>query len=608
MVNGHRTPSLLQLQTFCRLKGFTRDFGALFKTSRSPQSHTNVLRPLKNQMSSPSEMETYLKAMRRDGVTQNWDVVVTYDEDSINKLLRERYDEPDTGLSTKVEPSFVTTDRDDIEYTQYYSLDLGPPLIQFQDTPNEPTCDLTMPIVSGRIWSVDTDTGKEHPTTELEGGIYSITITKISLGTISGETEAGDIKHGNDIVEFPLDKVSDEQIVINIPASGDLDYRITYPDDMPEKDIPWAMRQENLLVALRTYFPGTVKAIHYALAGVSNEPPTSGVVDLIPHAFRIVTYKDSDGDSAKSYLSVLIQTRGSTAEGNTKQLQSSWNAEWAAANINPVPVGKSASIILNNGFFITSFITPTLKGSGQIIDVVPKALGSDDSGLQIECTWNKSVKIDSRHFEDDDVTFNDKLTKADVPALEYNPNDSKGLPLRIKFGQEKGLNEPATISLEWKYSFHQTWSGVMSHLEVGRGGMVVTVHNNVKGGFTATFTLKKIFDIKSLTQEDLKISIDFSKDDWTVETKPDEGGSFWENFGAAFGGTAKVGFLPDFIKDSAIEGIGFNFDFGTLRFFSVTNVFLPGRKVIDVDDKTGLRIPRDLVIVGDVVPSTSPPA
>jgi hypothetical protein len=63
------------------------------------------------------------------------------------------------------------------------------------------------------------------------------------------------------------------------------------------------------------------------------------------------------------------------------------------------------------------------------------------------------------------------------------------------------------------------------------------------------------------------------QDDWKVETKPDEGGSFWENFGAAFGGTAKVGFLPDFIKDSAIEGIGFNFDFGTLRFFSVTNVF-----------------------------------
>jgi hypothetical protein len=51
----------------------------------------------------------------------------------------------------------------------------------------------------------------------------------------------------------------------------------------------------------------------------------------------------------------------------------------------------------------------------------------------------------------------------------------------------------------------------MSRLEVGRGGMVVTVHNNVKGGFTATFTLNKTFDIKSLTQEDLKISMDFGK-------------------------------------------------------------------------------------------------
>ncbi|KAF5366540.1 hypothetical protein D9758_008962 [Tetrapyrgos nigripes] len=567
-------------------------------------------------MSTSSEMETYLKALRRDGITQNWDVVVTYDEASINDLLLQRYNEPNTGLSTKVEPSFVTTDRDDIEYTQYYSLDLGPPLIQFQDTPNEPTCDLTMPILSGRIWRVDTADGKVHPTTELKGGIYSIIIAKISLGTISGETEAGDIKHGNDIVEFPLDKISDEQIVINFPASGTLDYRITYPSDMPGNDIPWAMHENNLLVALCTYFPATVKAIHYALAGINNQPPASGVVDLIPHTFRIVTYKDNDTNPAKSYLSVLIQTRGSTVRGNTKQLQSSWNAQWVAANVNPVPVGKSASIIINNAFFVTSFITPTLKGSNQITDVVPEALKPDESGLQVKCTWNKSVKTDSKHFKDkiNDPYDEPKLTKVDVPALDYNPNDPRGLPLRITFGQAQGLDKPATILLEWKYSFHQTWTGVMScHVVLNaddwRGDERVMPKNTpVKGGFTATFTLNKVFDIKPLTQEDLNVSIDFNKDDWKVEVKPDEAGNLRQRLGATFGGTEQVGYLPNFIKDSAIEGIGFNFNFGTLRFFSITNVFLPGRKVIDVDHKTGLRIPRDLIIVGNVVPSTSPSA
>ncbi|KAK7468325.1 hypothetical protein VKT23_002840 [Stygiomarasmius scandens] len=566
-------------------------------------------------MTTTAEMETYLNAMRRDGITQNWDAVVTYDEVSINNLLLERYKEPNTGLSTKVEPSFQTSDRDGVDYTQYYSFDLGPPLIQFQDTPNEPTCNLTMPIVSGRIWSVDTADGKVHPTTELQGGVYSITINKISLGTISGETEAGNIKHGNDIVEFPLDKVSDEQIVINFPASGDLDFHVTYPDSLPEKDIPWAMRENNLLVALRTYFPATVNAIHYALAGINNQPPTSGVLDLIPRAFRIVTYKDTSASqtNVKSYLSVLIQTRGSTVEGNTKELQSSWNAQWATANINPVPTGKSASIILDNAFFITSFITPNLKNSNQITDVVAEPLGADESGLRVKCTWNSSVKLPSKHFEDEDnIPFgslgDQKLTKADVPAFDLNPNDPQGLPLRITFGQAKGLDQPATISLEWKYSYHQNWSGVMSHKSVGRGGMVWQVDDNVSGGFTATFTLNKVFDIKSLTQEDLRISIDFGKDDWKVETHPDESGDAWNKFLAAFGGSEKVGFLPDFIKDNAIEGIGFTFNFDTLRFFSITNVFLPGRKVIDIDDKTGLRIPRDLVIVGNVVASTSPPS
>ena len=107
--------------------------------------------------------------------------------------------------------------------------------------------------------------------------------------------------------------------------------------------------------------------------------------------------------------------------------------------------------------------------------------------------------------------------------------------------------------------------------------------------------------------------------------KPDDSGPWWQIFGAAFGGTAQVGFLPDFVKDSAVEGIGFTFKFDKLRFFSITNVLrefvlynsgstfpdlcasfkiVPGRKVIDVDVQTGLRIPRDVVIVGDVVQST----
>ena len=54
--------------------------------------------------------------------------------------------------------------------------------------------------------------------------------------------------------------------------------------------------------------------------------------------------------------------------------------------------------------------------------------------------------------------------------------------------------------------------------------------------------------------------------------KPDDSGPWWQIFGAAFGGTAQVGFLPDFVKDSAVEGIGFTFKFDKLRFFSITNV------------------------------------
>ena len=52
----------------------------------------------------------------------------------------------------------------------------------------------------------------------------------------------------------------------------------------------------------------------------------------------------------------------------------------------------------------------------------------------------------------------------------------------------------------------------MSHKQAaGHGLGVVTVEDPVKGGFTATFTLKKEFSITDLTQEDLSISIGFNK-------------------------------------------------------------------------------------------------
>lgn len=52
----------------------------------------------------------------------------------------------------------------------------------------------------------------------------------------------------------------------------------------------------------------------------------------------------------------------------------------------------------------------------------------------------------------------------------------------------------------------------MSHRQAaGHGIGVVTINDPVKGGFTATFTLNKVFDITDLTQEDLGITIGFNK-------------------------------------------------------------------------------------------------
>ena len=372
-------------------------------------------------------LEDYLRGMHGNSVTCNWDVAVSYDQDKINALLAERFSQPGSGMTTEVDIQDKVEDRHG-EYYQNYHFNLGPPLIQFQKNSSFPTCSLETIIVSGSIWESELDDPdtKENEQ-ELAIDTYTITISNINLAALDGD--ANHVGGGDDTITFPANDESDCFIVIDIPTSGEqLYFSVNYPDDFVP---PYAMRRESLVTALQYYFKKNIDSLAYTLAQINNHKPTSGTLDLVPQAFRFVTY---DVDDSLSFLTILVQTKGSSSPGNTKDVQAEWISNWSTtAKVPPVPSDQSASIIINNSFFLQSFIKPGLSEATSVAEItIPSSNAT--GGIAAECQWPKKATEDkhySKGYSGDFMTWPLEYTwsELNVPSVEYNPNNGKLLTL-----------------------------------------------------------------------------------------------------------------------------------------------------------------------------------
>ncbi|KAJ3832648.1 hypothetical protein F5878DRAFT_702971 [Lentinula raphanica] len=356
-------------------------------------------------------------------------------------------------------------------------------------------------------------------------------------------------------------------IVISLSTftSGEqLNFSVDYPSGY---EPPYAMKTENLLTALRDFFKSNVNRVAYTLAQINNYKPTTGVLDLVPQAFCFVTYDVADSDL--SFLTLLIQLEAVLVLVTS-----------GTSNLNGSRTGLILPALLQ---FLASFIKPGLRQASSIAEIT---IPTSDrvGGLAAQCHWPSQTRGE-RNYRNHSISDNFthwplqyKWCKMKVPAVTYNPNNSK--PLKLTFSQSS-IKEP--------------------------GGPIQWMPSTKKfdGSFNTTYTLNKTIELTNLTDEDLSINIGAEPHDWKTVAVPDEGDGFWGQIGQIFGGSHNPGDIPSFVRDTTMGGISFSFSFGKLRFFSVTNVLLPGEKVIDVNIQNGLGMPRDCVIVGNVVQSRS---
>lgn len=137
---------------------------------------------------------------------------------------------------------------------------------------------------------------------------------------------------------------------------------------------------------------------------------------------------------------------------------------------------------------------------------------------------------------------------------------------------QNGNDKPATLAINWSYSYRNTWSGTIWYLkQVPK--LVVTIKEGQNGAFKLTYSLSKTVDLTTVNNESLKVSLDVKKDSWKATQEAEQvDDSVWEMFKSIFTGTEKVGSVPDYVKENTIDNIDFSFDFGALRFFTLTNI------------------------------------
>jgi len=159
--------------------------------------------------------------------------------------------------------------------------------------------------------------------------------------------------------------------------------------------------------------------------------------------------------------------------------------------------------------------------------------------------------------------------------------DKDAVGLYMTLGQSGG----STAHLDW--TFHYTTGWGMTVIGAGAGG-------NFYGDVKITNTLNKDKTIDSNSDLPIyKVALDlsFTKSDWDIPKGEAIGG------GGFFGGST---WAPSFAPNAQPDLPSFNFNLFDFNFFLTTNLLLPTSDVIKFDVTPGIRMPRDLYIVGHV--------
>ncbi|KZT19027.1 hypothetical protein NEOLEDRAFT_1183729 [Neolentinus lepideus HHB14362 ss-1] len=505
--------------------------------------------------------------------TDGWDVVVSYSLDKLDALLKTLWKN-----DPKFSQSFVFTtevpgwDDDDTYYIDW-TVKLESPSLQFTQKGN---ATLVMPI-SGS--SVKRKNGKTKPGDDVPAG-YSLHLTTPLLAVKA--SEEGKITKEADkgvVLGFDNDPKAKLHIVFKFAVKGWDDAICTIDWDGSGTEPATNFKDKGVKDKIVDYLHSNLSAVKYALAVVT-PAQMQDTVQLTPvtMTFTVVTQPTAnEGDGGPSCLSVYMRTKGGYQDGHAHPVFRV-KSVYDTVETYPIPYGHSSSIIIRHKLFYEKFLEKELqsivdsKGTKAFASVSNITQGSD-SGFQVRMCLNKDYIIHSLQDHHDSkegspwrIFYKDVLS-----TFDYSP-----LTMTISGSQANwSLSFPGEKEIKWEHDYRDKWQD-----------------ERTEYGFVEySLSFSSSGNLLSTNQKQISAVIDVPASAWKATSYARQPGLLDP-------------FSPDYpgIVKGAIESLAYPAFRGTLRldFFATTNVFAPGKSIIDIHTGIGIKTPHDVLLVGDV--------
>ncbi|KAF5560917.1 hypothetical protein FPHYL_6386 [Fusarium phyllophilum] len=519
----------------------------------------------------------------RMSFTMGWDVIATYSEEQINKLLSTRHQT--AGNNMLQELAFEVEEYDQREeeyYTVHFRVKFGAPLLQFDSKATaSPMCSLTMPIVSGT-----TQVEGSKKIRDIEAG-WSLTLNNIPLATAAGEMSAEGSINGNpevipgtDAVHFPYGQEQTQHVVLGFdldksklvvtvkgPGNGDMDKK-------------HAANQSRFQDAFKEFFVGKPadnkpRSLSYSIASVNNKVNPDNA-DLTPSKFQFATYFSENDKQAPGMISIFIEVSGGPKQGQTGALQERWKTQWHDNKTSPVPSPFTASLIISSVLFKTLILRKGFERSKWSLE---DRTAADDAFNKLQCTSQQWWSVPEQNYP---------YGISNIFHLDGFALDLKDWPMMMEIRQED-VNSLPTFYAFWQMKANVHWENTYQVLGIG------SRVSGSSGDINVIYTLcdekdhskyRKLDVNISVTDEAFSLGLNLDMKAMRMDQREENGIDYdiWAK------GMAGLWTKAPNVSISAF-GIGF------LR---TTNLLMPGKNVIDFNEEIGLRAPKDLVLVGDV--------
>ncbi|KAG9251649.1 uncharacterized protein F5Z01DRAFT_692057 [Emericellopsis atlantica] len=561
-----------------------------------------------------------------DGYTLGWDIVVTYSEKEINDILRRKWEkarqDSNRNMLTTIEVHQSSYDDETGMYRySWRTMELGPPRVEFGGT-TEPSVNLVLPVENiyyQKSNKEKTKIGERKKQLDVPNP-FDVRLSGIRLGSVVGKYDAimqpkqeGKVANADTLsvpvlssqktVVFredntkPTDKdFENAWVVLDFPM-GETALKVDVSCNVQKKSdddevYELAYAQTNIFRGVaNSYFKDgsdKIDILEYAMATIKNIPEYNGAVtaDLTPVSFRFATFKTDLQEGAA--LSLFIQTLSGSNSGTQMDLQGRWIGSWTKHGISPLPAGYTASILINPHLAYEAMLKPGLEKNGEF--TVESIMANKEGGISFSARYQQTWSVGTTYYD-----YKGKVYECRLWIDGW-------------YADLKNTDSAPVAKVDWEFSVDNKWKDTSRHERPEAfGNHILFMEENMR----TQYKLHKDLGLH-IQVTDKNFTFDINTDDlhtlWDINTSPrDADGDWFDRASTAMNNFVSAS-PPDAIhkkREEWMSGLRPSIDFNAvgLGFFLTTNLLNPGAKIIKLDPNV-LRIPRDIVLVGDVEQGT----